>query len=1108
MFRNLASFFILVAYLTGFLAAEENEPIRLSIELQTVLERQEADRDKLWFHPRVGVIPAERAGGSPMAVMTLQKLLGKSDFFSGLSVMTSQDRGKTWHGPETPEPLAWVVDGSVSVAVADVTPGFHNKSGTLLAVGAQVRYSKEGVQLNDLERSHQTAYAVLDREGNWQGWQRLPLPRDAVFNFARSACAQWVEEDDGTVLLPFYVATDKTKPFSSVVIRCSFDGKTLRYLEHGNFLELSVKRGLYEPSLIHHRNHYYLTMRNDEAAYVSSSEDGLTFTAPKKWAFDDGVDLGSYNTQAHWLELGGGLFLAYTRRGADNDHIMRHRAPIFVGRVDLDTLSVVRDSERIVIPERGATLGNFGVVKISEDESWVTAGEGNVTAEAEKRGAKGSVFLARVRAAGSKDSAPSRGSVKFSVMGCGPYTPEAERAFAQYMHLENEIGSSEFIVHVGDIVTGRAKNWGEDQFVKIRDLLQQGNQIPTFIVPGDNEWTDHAEPERAWGWWNKHFLKFEENWDTTTLGSIARQAKRPENFSFTHKGIRFIGINKVGGAVYDEGLMKQILADDGEWVSKQLSEHSETRAAVIFAQASAGGNIRDFVKVLIPAADQYGKPILYVHADLHNWLVEEKKWADNITRLQLETIDQDFPPVEVTVTEGKKPEFVFNRRLEDKAWKVRTLDDENVFWSIGGGGEGDDKIRSISSSPDGGVYVTGESSGDFRFRGHIVESRGGLDFFVAKIDSGGRVLWVHRAGGNKIDRGYAVESMPYGGCVVTGHFESERITFGAIELVNRGDYDGFVARFDKQGECKWAKGFGGAGYDYGHGIDVLKHGDIVVSGAVQGEGLVGSESIGSEEKRSAVLARLDGNGDWEWVSGFEGKSMSGHDVAVSSDYSIYLSGYSLGKVKWSNTRTTESEFQDPFLARFDGKGNLKWVKDWGGQSDGLATSLSVDDVTGNIAAVGHFKREISLAKTSFNSRGGNDFFAAVFSKQGDALGVFQGGGEGTDYGLGVVAGEDGFVATGAISGAAEFGGKTLTATGKQDSWVAQLAVDGSEVGSVRVLGGVDRDLSYAVTKDSDGGVVISGGFRTETVMGSVQHESAGGHDVFVTKLKFPSAAGE
>jgi hypothetical protein len=37
---------------------------------------------------------------------------------------------------------------------------------------------------------------------------------------------------------------------------------------------------------------------------------------------------------------------------------------------------VIRSTERILIPENHATLGNSGVCRISNTESWVTCGEG------------------------------------------------------------------------------------------------------------------------------------------------------------------------------------------------------------------------------------------------------------------------------------------------------------------------------------------------------------------------------------------------------------------------------------------------------------------------------------------------------------------------------------------------------------------------------------------------------------------------------------------------------------------------------------------------------------------------------------------------------------
>ena len=138
-------------------------------------------------------------------------------------------------------------------------------------------------------------------------------------------------------------------------------------------------------------------MRNDARGYVTSGTDGLHFDPIIPWEFDDGTELGSYNTQQHWLAHTDGLFLVYTRRGANNDHVFRHRAPLFMAQVNPQTLKVIRSTERILIPERGATLGNFGAVPITEQESWVTVNEGIWDDSIRARGAKGALYVARVR---------------------------------------------------------------------------------------------------------------------------------------------------------------------------------------------------------------------------------------------------------------------------------------------------------------------------------------------------------------------------------------------------------------------------------------------------------------------------------------------------------------------------------------------------------------------------------------------------------------------------------------------------------------------------------------------------------------------------------------
>jgi hypothetical protein len=371
------------------------EPLGYTVKLDTVLK--EFDGTFCWFHPRAGAIPGAGKDGGPAVVITMQKwFLSASDYFSGLSVLRTDDMGKTWTPPDERPELAWRDEGNgVTVGICDFTPGWHAPTKRLLAIGHTVRY--KNAHLMKDPRPRETGYTVYDPgKSTWQPWRELVMPDKERFFSAGAGCTQWLVEPDGTLLVPIYFKDDASPCTTATVVRCAFDGTELTYVTHGTELELDVPRGCGEPSLTFFQDRYYMTIRNDKKAYVTSGDDGQDFAPIKPWTFDDGEELGSYNTQQHWVTHSDGLFLSYTRRGADNDHVPRNRAPLFIAQVDPKKLCVLRDTERILIPERGAMMGNFGVATINESETWVTVGEGMYPPENHKLGGEGAVFAARV----------------------------------------------------------------------------------------------------------------------------------------------------------------------------------------------------------------------------------------------------------------------------------------------------------------------------------------------------------------------------------------------------------------------------------------------------------------------------------------------------------------------------------------------------------------------------------------------------------------------------------------------------------------------------------------------------------------------------------------
>jgi hypothetical protein len=343
-----------------------------------------------WFHPR-----ACMAGRK--AFMTLQPIKG-SDFFGPVQWMTSEDMGRTWSAMQPAAPLGWEPEADGHEGVCDVTPEFHPKTGSVLALGHNVFYKEAKFDRNQPPRW--PVYAVW-KDGAWGPRRKLVWDDPRGSYVYSNNCGQRVMLPDGDVMMSFTFGV-KDKPRSVCGVRCSFDGKELLIKQTGPELTNPKGRGLLEPSLTFFQGRFFLTIRaEDNHGYVAVSADGLNYEPKQAWTWDDGEALTMSTTQQHWLTHSEGLFLVYTRKDASNTGVMRWRAPLWVAQVDPKTLRLIRATERVVLPLMGdgvnhgdlvPMMGNFGIANISRDESWVTDGSW-----CPKKGNNGELQLARVR---------------------------------------------------------------------------------------------------------------------------------------------------------------------------------------------------------------------------------------------------------------------------------------------------------------------------------------------------------------------------------------------------------------------------------------------------------------------------------------------------------------------------------------------------------------------------------------------------------------------------------------------------------------------------------------------------------------------------------------
>lgn len=340
--------------------------------------------NQAWFEPAVGVIPGNKNKLPQIFVRTT--LLTGNDIGPQLYLKTN-DLGKTWSNPVLCQ--NWFKVPLEHDVFEEPWFGFfyHARTNKFIAIGqthfvrdaGKITGQKNEEHFNSPDLSGSIVYSLWNpSKEDFAPWVRMKLPKDLNLDIYYNG--QFHEKDDGTILIPGYDRSNlkekEDKPRGRItVIRCKFNGNELQYLEHGNILAVEEARGLAEPSLIYFRDKYFMTVRHDRRGYVTSSDDGLNYNGLKTWRFDDDEELGNYNTQQKWLKNDNTLYLVYNRKSELNNGVFRSRAPLYIAEVDVDHLRIKRNTEKIVFPEKRARMGNFNIVNVAKNESWVITGE-------------------------------------------------------------------------------------------------------------------------------------------------------------------------------------------------------------------------------------------------------------------------------------------------------------------------------------------------------------------------------------------------------------------------------------------------------------------------------------------------------------------------------------------------------------------------------------------------------------------------------------------------------------------------------------------------------------------------------------------------------------
>jgi len=360
-----------------------------TVEVETIFHGRR--RNECWFEPTAAWVPAGKNGPVPCAIVCASQLTGND--IGPHPYTWSRDCGQHWRNPAQSQALQVNPQGEDVFEKPWLSPFYHQASDTLLMIG-RTCFTQDALPIPGLKGETHALWAPrakkltltpdlvysqwMPERDDFAPWERIawqPLfAGEGIQRIFTSDVCQKVELADGSILCPVTVGGEDSKG-RAAVLRLTWDGRALHAVDRGGVLTCDEVRGFHEPSLVKCGERYLLTLRNDVRGYVAESADGLNFSTPQPWTFDDGQELGSYNTQQHWLLRDEALFLVYTRRSELSNGVVRDRAPLFMAEVDPERVCVIRDTERVIIPEDGARMGNFCTLNIDSEEAWVITGE-------------------------------------------------------------------------------------------------------------------------------------------------------------------------------------------------------------------------------------------------------------------------------------------------------------------------------------------------------------------------------------------------------------------------------------------------------------------------------------------------------------------------------------------------------------------------------------------------------------------------------------------------------------------------------------------------------------------------------------------------------------
>ncbi|MBL0300259.1 MAG: T9SS C-terminal target domain-containing protein [Cytophagaceae bacterium] len=421
----------------------------------------------------------------------------------------------------------------------------------------------------------------------------------------------------------------------------------------------------------------------------------------------------------------------------------------------------------------------------------------------------------------------------------------------------------------------------------------------------------------------------------------------------------------------------------------------------------------------------------------------------------------------------------------------------NIVWDKTLGGNYDDILSSIIATSDGGLVVGGGSysgvSGD-----KTESSRGGLDYWIVKLNANRQKVWDKTIGGNSDDNLQSILATIDGGFLLAGYSTSSNT--GDKTEPSKGFSDYWIVKLNSNGQKIWDKTIGGDKDDIFRSIVATSDGGFLLVGS-SNSGISGDKTEPSKGFSDYWIVKLNSDGQKIWDKTFGGELFELFPKIISlSDGGFAVGGISLSGISGDKTEPSKGGY-DFWIVKINENGIKIWDKSIGGSGDEYLNSIAVTSDGGFVVA-GDSDSQISGDRTE-SSKGLSDYWVVKVNSNGQKIWDKTIGGNNNDLNSSIMATFDGGVIVGGQSASDDSGDKTDPSKGGFDYWIVKLDINGLKIWD-KTIGHNNNNYSPRIVGNLDGSFLV-GGYSESGVSGDKTEPSNGVYDYWIVKLGYQDA---